>query len=202
MKGTLRRAMDATSALLVVTAIALVLWPVSAPNADGNLPDAVELSLPAGAAMPSFPGSASSDSIITGIVRGNVFSASRRAPTTRFVPPGSESAPPMATMPGAYVTPAEGGSGGISNGVVSDSASGNTDGVPALYGIVSVDGARRALLSLRAGEAPRLFGVGERHAGYRVSAIENDRVVVQTARGSRTLRMTRPASRDSSEKSP
>jgi hypothetical protein len=203
MSANLRRALDVTSALFGVIALALVLWPVSVRVDDveaRELPLATR-SAPAGPALSATP----LDSSVIGIVRGNVFSSSRRAPSTRFVAPGAEAPAAMAPAAGAYVTSptTDAGSGGNAAGIVSDSmASVNTDAAPALYGIVSVNGSRRALLTLRAGETPRLFAVGDRHAGYRISAIEADRVVVHTARGSRTLRMARPASRDSSENSP
>lgn len=90
----------------------------------------------------------------------------------------------------------------MSPSVSGDGATGTGDAMPALYGIVAIEGVRHALLGLRGDEPPRLFAVGDRHAGYRVSAIESDRVVLATSRGSRTLRLAPSASRDTSENLP
>ena len=202
MTFTPRRLMDAASALILLVALLLALWPVSSPSVND---DSI-------AHPPSVPRTATTrnrvatllldDSTEAGIVRGNVFSSSRRAPTVRFVPPGTDGAATM-SAPDPYPMPTTSLGSASESSAASDSAAPrNTDAVPALYGIVSVDGVRRALLLLRAGEPPALFAVGDRHAGFRISAIDTDRVTVQSARGSRTLRMARPASRDSSEKTP
>jgi hypothetical protein len=203
MTFTPRRLMDVASALLLLVALALTVWPVSAPtvrdDAAGN-----PVNLPPSPASPHALSTRSlADSTEAGIVRGNVFSSSRRAPGVRFVPPGSEGAAGTMTAPDPIPMPAASAGGMAGSVAPSDStAPANADVVPTLYGIVSIDGTRRALLTLRAGEPPRLFAVGDRHAGFRINAIEPDRVTVQSARGSRTLRMARPASRDSSEKTP
>lgn len=136
------------------------------------------------------------------IVAGNVFSARRRAPSSRFSPPG--------TSAGSYDAAVGDGPAMTAGGMYGDNAlvasvpAAGTDGesVPHLYGIVDSDGVRQALVALRAGEPPRLVAVGDRQAGYRVTAIGQDRVVLAFAGGVRTLRLTRPASRDSLENSP
>ena len=194
------RAVDTVSLLLALSALALAVWPVREGSGE-------EPTLPAALADASHAAderggvrAPAVDSTAVGIVRGNVFSSTRRAPATRFMPPGSDASPAMADMSDVsssgvdYALP--GTTAPDSGG---DAESGTRDPVPALYGIVGIDGVRHALLALRGGEPPRLFAVGDRHAGYRISAIERDRVVLATARGSRTLRLARSAPRDSSE---
>lgn len=208
MTSIARRALDLSSIVLCAAAAVLALAPVSAPDEAGS---PVPLSI--GDAPRETPrmrlGAAADDSTEAGIIGGNLFSSSRRAPTTRFVPPGSETAlgmgPVPASMMGSNGMGSSDASSGSGGGTAADSSSGgaqdNTDAVPALYGIVSIDGARRALLALRAGEAPRLLTAGESHAGYRVLAIETDRVTLQSTRGTRTVRLASPP-HDSSGKSP
>jgi hypothetical protein len=202
MRFTPRRLMDVGSALILLVALMLALWPVSSPvvrvDAEAR-PPSVPRTAPAHGAVAA---SLLDDSTEVGIVRGNVFSSSRRAPTVRFVPPGIDGTA-ATSAPDPYPVPATSLGGASGSMTATDStAVRNSDAIPALYGIISVDGTRRALLSLRAGEPPGLFAVGDSHAGFRISAIDTDRVTVQSSRGSRTLRMARPASRDSSEKTP
>ena len=204
MSRRLQRAVDATSLLfalaaVALAAVALAVWPVatslelaSAPPASLSPTAATDDLRAFGARGPVL------DSTAAGIVRGNVFSASRRAPSSRFMPPGTDAATvamtDMSSAPaGDYAPPATALSGGPG-----EPAGGTGDAVPALYGIVTIDGVRHALLALRTDEPPRLFAVGDRHAGYRISAIEGDRVVLATSRGSRVLRLAPPAPRDSS----
>jgi hypothetical protein len=193
------RIVDAVSALLALSAALLALWPArDRADARTALPASLLAAPTRGArATLAVPGV---DSTAAGIVRGNVFSSTRRAPTTRFMPPGAGASGAMADVaeaaPGIdYALPAS---------LPPDSLglAGGRDPVPSLYGIVGIDGVPHALLGLRSGEPPRLFAVGDRHAGYRISAIERDRVVLVTDRGSRTLRLARSAPRDSSETLP
>lgn len=209
MSAVARRAVNIVSAMLGVVAVALVVVPVPTPViGDTALPismaDAPRQAARVRAAV------AAGDSTEAGIIDGNVFSSSRRAPATRFVPPGSETAlgenvsdagpmmTPGTTSPAG--TSATGAAASVADGASGDMTSDN-DAVPALYGIVSVDGVRHALLALRSGEPPRLLAAGETHAGYRVVAIQTDRVTLQSTRGTRTLRMA-PPPRDSTGKSP
>jgi len=199
------RALDAASVLLALGAISLAVWPATAANdGAGTLP----ASLTAASALPEIRagnGVPYVDSTTSGIVRGNVFSSTRRAPVSRFMPPGFDGSATMA--PDA---PYDASSGARDEALAAmmgpDSGAGTEAGtrdpVPALYGIVGIDGVRHALLALRGGEPPRLYAVGDRHAGYRISAIERDRVVLATSRGLRTLRLAPSAPRDSSENLP
>lgn len=187
------RVVDAASAIAIVAAVLLAVLPAR----DIASSRTARTGIGAQYAVPG-PGDTSAtgalDSSAVQIVRGNVFSSTRRAPSSRFLPPGTESVA-MSTAPGTYE----------SNPVATPAFAAtphDPDAVPRLYGVVTVDGVRRALLALRTGEPPRLFGLDERYAGYRVRVIEQDRVVLDAAGGSRTLRLTRPASRDTSRNLP
>ena len=165
------RWLDALSMLCVVGALGVLLLP-TLPTSH---PIAPAIAVPA-AARVSLP----SDSASAQIVARNLFSATRRAPSVRFVPPGSETdAPPTPSPTSAAVA----------------------DDGPRLYGIISQDGARRALLQLPgADSAPQLVSEGDRHAGYRIVSIGQDRVVVASSAGMRTVRLAPRAPSDSSEK--
>jgi hypothetical protein len=130
-------------------------------------------------------GRAALDSARQSIVRTNAFSASRREPSVRFVAPGME---PQPTMPSAFD--------------VNRETTTAVDAGPRLFGIVSVSGTPRALLQVRSGdEPPRLLAIGESYAGVRVVRIGDDRVVISSSSGTRTLRLSRVVP-DSSEKVP
>jgi hypothetical protein len=209
MSARLRRVCDAVTALCAAAALALVVWPAT-PRIDGGTADgARSTSIAEQASAGTEPGAsvsmaADEGSPVLVTVRGNLFSASRRTPTSRFTPGNvgeSGSGFTAAMMPSnAFAASMTGAPAG--SDAVGTSAGGPSDAVPALFGIVSVDGVRRALLVLQAGDVPRLFGVGESQAGYRITAIEADRIVLVSAAGSRTLRLMPRASRDSSENMP
>ncbi len=136
------------------------------------------------------------DSSAALMVARNIFSATRRAPTVRFAPPGTDLGAPTsvsaAVMPSTMGTDAR-----------SVATSAQVDDAPHLYGIVTEEGVRRALLLLSARDGvPHLFAVGEGSGGFRVVSIVADRVIVASATGSRTLRLVSRASRDSLENLP
>ena len=121
------------------------------------------------------------------MVQTNLFSASRREPTARFVAPGAE---PTPAMPLAV----DAGPAGLEPPT--------PDTELQLFGIVSGDGGAKALIQLPvAGAPPRLLGVGESMGGVRVLRIAGDRVVISTSSGTRTLRLSRVVP-DSSENQP
>ena len=121
------------------------------------------------------------------MVQTNLFSASRREPTARFVAPGAE---PTPSMPLAV----DAGPAGLEPPT--------PDTELQLFGIVSGDGGAKALIQLPvAGAPPRLLGVGESMGGVRVLRIAGDRVVISTSSGTRTLRLSRVVP-DSSENQP
>jgi hypothetical protein len=120
------------------------------------------------------------------MVQTNLFSASRREPTERFVAPGAEPTP--------STLPVDAGPAGLE--------SPTPDTELQLFGIVSGDGGPKALIQLPvAGAPPRLLGVGESMGGVRVLRIAGDRVVISTSSGTRTLRLSRVVP-DSSENQP
>ncbi len=128
------------------------------------------------------------DSLVGLVVNGNVFSATRRAPVTRFVVPGQTAMDANPTMPGIPPAGAE----------VSEE-----DAMPRLSAIVALNGERLALLQFAASDgAPRLYRVNDMRAGYRVVRIETDRVVLASRAGTRTLRLSQRATPDAPEKLP
>ncbi len=191
------RVLDIASASGLVAAIALWLWPVSAafddrqpttPGTDtGAVPAAVSAIDASSFAAPN-SGPTTTDSLRTRVIESNVFSATRRAPRTRFVVPGQA----VATDPNAMI--------GAMEPMGSASAD---DSLPRLSGIIADGGERRALLQLVAADgAPRLYRIGDVHAGYRVVRIGPDQVVLASRAGTRTLRLSQRAAPDSLEKTP
>lgn len=113
------------------------------------------------------------------LVRTNLFSATRRAPTQRFVVPGQELATP-AIVPEAAAPSSE------SYGVQ-------------LFGVLEVVGSRRALLQAGSADSvPRVVQTGDRIGGYRVRRILADRVELSSASGTRIVRLQRRPVSDSS----
>ena len=189
------RVLDVFAAVCVIVAVLLFVWPTP----SGSVPAAAAREPARSPASPALPpitaepaallpdAGNESDSLIAVIVNGNVFSATRRAPRTRFLPPNEQAM--VAESPPAYGA--------------STIADPSRDSLPALSGIVAVDGERRALLQMVASdEAPRLYRVNETHAGYRVVQIGPDMVVLASRAGTRTLRLSRSAPPDSLEKQP
>ncbi len=178
------RTLDLLAGVSVVVALALITWPTStvvqpiAPNvARTNVSPAATVD-----------GSQSQPS--AQIVDGNIFSATRRAPTVRFVPPGTE---PAGTAPAASEMLA---------GIAGDNTAAVAD-LPRLFGIIAQDGRRRALLQLPGADSvPRLLDIGDRRGRYRVVSISDDRVVLASSTGSRTLRLVARTSPDSLENLP
>lgn len=198
------RLLDIASVVLLVAAVGVAALPPALDDTDERAPRMPgEIVTPSPVLPPRDSLLAAGDSARSRTIEGNVFSASRRAPRVRFRAPGTDAAD--ASVAAAYdpFAPASAGTeivGAEGTGGASGTAA--TDDVPHLYGVVVADGVRRALLALAPGEAPRLLAVGDRHAGYQVTAIENDRVTLSQAGSTRTLRLTRAASRDSSENLP
>lgn len=113
------------------------------------------------------------------LVRTNLFSATRRAPTQRFAVPGQELATP-ALVPEAAAP---------------SSASYSVQ----LFGVMDVDGSRRALLQAGSTDSvPRVVQAGDRIGGYRVRRILADRVELSSASGTRIVRLQRRPVSDSS----
>jgi hypothetical protein len=155
---------------------ALVWTPsLAAPDAPG-----FALSSPGAVAGPAV--SRSPDpSITTTIVQGNVFSPTRSAPRTRYLP--GESFADAGTPSDATVA-------------VSDTAAqagAASDAVPKLYGtIVRADGPQ-ALLRLDARvSSPVLYRVGDRAGGYRVAEIGERSVALEGPSGRVVLRIKTP----------
>jgi hypothetical protein len=163
---------------LVVGALALVVafWPV-VPQITARV-----VRMPAAPTLPTAGSEAAADRVREQIVAGNLFSASRRAPRERFVAPGQlgSSLPEASAMPEAGADTA-----------------GETG--PQLYGIMTIDGAARALLQVAADSTPRLVAEGDRIGGWRVRRIAADRVELSSSSGTRVVRLSRRTLPDSAE---
>jgi len=173
---TTARVLDLASAACAFIAIGFLVVPTRTTTArqpSAGLPRVAPLEVPS-AAM--------SDSAAARIVSENVFSSSRRAPASRFMPPGSEPSP-------SFVEP--------TSAPTSITDADNVDGAR-LFGIIMQDGRVRALLRLPgADSATRLMAAGESRAGYRVQRIETDRIVITSSEGSRTLLLVPRTASDS-----
>lgn len=177
---------DRVTIVFVLAAAAILLWPVrnDLPRATVDVAARADTISGGTAPLTSSPADARVDSLVTRAIGGNVFSASRTAPTTAFVMPGQS----LATM--------------TLDGNVADSVmvpgSLASDSLPRLSGIVSTGGERRALVQFSERDgAPRLYRVGEGASGFRVLRIGTDNVVLSSRAGVRTLRLLPPAARDS-----
>jgi len=172
--------------VLVVAAV-LYLWPVSiaAPGAAAQR-----------TASLTKPATVSADTLDVALVtNANILSASRRAPTQRYVSPDLASATEF-SMPAAFRP-------SVDSSSASSATVANDDAVPAWYGTVHADGVWRALLRLSANDAnPSLFKEGDKRGAYRVVSIRSNAVVVAGPSGQRTLRLAQPARGDSMGKTP
>ena len=181
----LLRMLDIVSALVLVVAIALFVWPVSVAVPASNSP--VE---PAPKSV--LPAVRTSDNDAASIVAANILSSSRHAPSVRYTSPD--------LLPATdYSVPAV-----FAPTVGSDSAKGAseaTDAVPSVYGIVNTDGTWRALLRLTESDvSPALLREGDRRGPYQVVSIRPNAVVVAGPSGQRTLRLNRSSRADSTGK--
>ena len=120
------------------------------------------------------------------VVRTNIFSPRRAAPTQRYSF-GDPSPDPNETVDAGVALPPE--------SLTSDStvASTASDAVPHLYGTMLGPLESTALLRLDARVSePRLFRVGDRAAGYRVVEIADRAVTLMGPNGRVVLRLARP----------
>jgi hypothetical protein len=193
----LMRVLDVATIALLLGAATLWFWPVSVPGGSSDpmvgapVPPTTGYDSSGAGTTTLASNGAPTDSLVAVVVGGNVFSATRRAPRSRFVLPGQEPAGNTNVMLGT-MEPA-----------VGDSATGETEAYPRLSGIVGASGERRALLQLRAADgAPRLYRVGEVHAGYRVVRIDTTLVVLSSRTGTRTVRLSPRVTPDSLEMMP
>lgn len=175
---------DILSAMLLVAAIGLYFWPVRIT---------VQPAVAAAVAIPKQIGQytrASGDEAAE-IVAANIMSASRRAPASRYVSPERGDVTDY-TLPAAFQPAADTSSSKLSE---------DADAVPALYGIVNIDGTSRALLRLRESDvSPALMREGDARGSYRVVSIRTNAVIVAGPSGQRTLRMSKAARNDSTGK--
>jgi hypothetical protein len=183
------RALDAGSALCLAAAAVLIVWPSTPDVSDANaavLERTMEPTAGVTTSVATIPGT---DSLRAVVINGNVFSASRRAPTTRFVAPGTGAADAVAAN-----------SAPTNASMAAPADAGDADALPRLTGIVTLDGERQVLLQLSADDGvPRLYRRGDEHAGYRIERIGADFVVLVHRGSRRTVRLRPLATPDSLE---
>lgn len=184
------RALNRLALGIFALAVLVYVWPLGSA-----MPDGMQARLGHSHASPA-PRTDTSDA--RDVVSANILSSSRRAPTRRYVSP-DVAAQSEFVMPAAFApVPAVGGAQ-VDSMSASGSSSDASDEVPALYGIVSMNGTPRALLRLSSADAsPALFGEGDKRGAYRVISIRGNTVVLGTPSGTRTLRLARSARGDSS----
>ena len=160
--------------VLIVAGAALLVMPASVrvPSRSGMArSDTMPVTLP--------PSRRDGPDVRDVVVRTNLFSTTRRAPSERFVVPGQELAQPSVVPDAAALS------------------SGPYD--IQLFGVLEVDGSRRALLQVGSADSvPRVVGLGDRLGGYRVRRILADRVELSSASGTRIVRLQRRPESDSS----
>jgi hypothetical protein len=161
-----------TTIFLLIAALAF-LWRPPAP--DISIPPA-QLEVPSSTHSPLAvvdPG------VSQVIIKANIFSSARKAPTVRyspFAPDADLYAPPI-----PYSEPAE-------------AAANLTDeeAVPKLYGTIIGPRGAAALMRLDAGQPEaRLYLEGERGGAYRVITVSGDSVVLSGPRGRVVLKLIR-----------
>lgn len=202
MRRFLPTVLDATAIVCMFAALAMVVIPLRGPSGTDGPPLGSAI-----ATGPSVPNPLSTDASVAPVGMGsldplaeqlintNLFSASRRAPRSAFLPPGVAN--------GATEFAA------TSADIARESEPGHTNTPDiVLEGIVRQDGRAWALISLRpplsdggdatASPLPRLLTVGGQIGNFRVRTIGSDQVVLTSVRGTRTLRLHRPPSSDSS----
>lgn len=175
---------DALSALLLLAAVAFYAWPVRTSITPPMETTSV-------AVLPKTEVASTNTDDVSAITAANILSASRHAPSSRYVSP-DRAGPSEFAMPASF-TP------------VRDSAATETapdsDTVPSLYGIVNIEGTSRALLRLSDADAnPVLLREGDVRGAYRVISIRSNAVIVAGPSGKRTLRLSKSARGDSTGK--
>lgn len=197
------RWVDVLSASVLVLALGLLGWPLVRPTtvmpktgiagddaaaaARASARASAPASTPATSSVPVVD-MARADSLAQRAVAANVFSASRRAPVSRFVMPGQPSSVSPTMVPSMLPDS------------TADAATLTGEVFPRLTGIVVMNGERLALLQLSANDgSPRLYRAGEQHGRVRVVRIEATHVLLSGPAGSRVLRLDARATPDSLE---
>ena len=173
--------LNAATVLLVLAGLVLlaVPFPLPTPSADATV-------VSSAGALPDSVRQAPTPDVGAGdrVVKTNVFSSRRSAPPRRYMfgeatPSGDVVATDMSTPP-------------VVAGETMDSTTASTvnDAVPHLYGTMLGPNESTALLRLDARiTEPRLYRVGDRAGGYRVTDIADRSVTLAGPSGRVVLRM-------------
>lgn len=159
--GRIKAALDIATVVLVLAGASLWIVEPRLPLASaGSGRHATSSETMATAAQPTAPPGADAGAIAS----GNIFSATRAAPTTRYTPPGPGSAPTGEEAPVAeFVPPAT---------------------PPRLYGTMSGPGGATALIQDdSAGAGGRLYREGDRVGQFRIEKILGNSVILRGPSG-------------------
>jgi hypothetical protein len=175
--------LNAATVLLVLGGILLLAIP--SPTPTGNTPAVVSLSA---GTTEDVRQPVADLGAAERVVRTNVFSPRRTAPSRRYSF-GEPMPEPDATADAGVAIPSE----GLATSMDSTTASTVADPVPHLYGTMLGPADSTALLRLDARvNEPRLFRVGDRAGGYRVVGISDRAVTLMGPTGRVVLRLPRP----------
>lgn len=175
--------LNAATVVLVVIGLLLLVVPTPLPS-GGELPTVVAS---AGAVPDTAVGPVADHGVAERVVRTNIFSARRSPPARRFMfgevgDETAESRVDSTTTPLSY-----------GESVDSTMASTAMDPVPHLYGTMLGPAGGTALLRLDARiSEPRLYRVGDRAGGYRVTDIGDRSATLTGPNGRVVLRLARP----------
>jgi hypothetical protein len=167
----LEPALRVLTVIFTMVAVAALLWPASIPRTV-IAPAGIEAAPTKRSTNPVDP------AVTQAIVAGNVFSAARTAPRSRYNP----FEPEPASDPPAFVDPA-----------AAEASAQDEDAVPRLYGIVSGPAGTTALMRLDPSiPEAQLYREGDRAGRYRVVSINDKAVVLSGPRGQTVLQLKRP----------
>jgi hypothetical protein len=174
--------LNAATVLLVIAGILVLVVPSPAPRAQAANNLLASSSPGEDTVRQPAPDLGAADRV----VRTDIFSARRSAPTRRYTfgEPGEESNTAAPDAGGAMAVAGE--------PVDSSAASTGSDAVPHLYGTM-LGAESTALLRLDAGVSePRIYRVGDRAGGYRVAEIAERSVALIGPGGRVVLKLRAP----------
>jgi len=176
--------LNAATVVLVVVGILLLVVPSPGPASRAQVTAIASATSASDSVRPS---AAADIGAADRVIRTDIFSPRRAAPSQRYVfgegaPQADAASPEMTVAPPLAGEPLD-----------STTASTAADAVPHLYGTMLGPTDATALLRLDAHVSePRLYRVGDRAGGYRVADIADRSVTLMGPGGRVVLRLVRP----------
>ena len=175
--------LNAATVLLVVLGLVLLVAPSPMPS-GGQASVAAATGGSAGDSVRLAPADVNA---AERVVRSDIFSPRRSPPSRRYMYGDGGDQPDAGSTAMTVATPLAG------EAVDTSSAATSEDAVPHLYGTMLGPNESTALLRLDANVAePRLYRVGGRAGGYRVTEIDERSVTLAGSNGRVVLRLPRP----------